>query len=103
MWPRDEPLTDHFCHLNRSMQHHLISILFLKGSVHDAREAMEAFCRSAGRGVEPLEDGTVAERHWTRDANENSVTPRLGCFQEKGGLPFSPFLHRLIFALGPFA
>src|SRR4029077_6016706 len=30
-----------------------------KGGVHVARETMEAFCRPAGRYVEPLESGAV--------------------------------------------
>src|SRR5437879_6632523 len=36
-----------------------------KGGVHVARETMEAFCRPAGRSVEPLESWAVITCDWS--------------------------------------
>jgi hypothetical protein len=47
------------CQLNRSMQHHLIEIIFFRGGVDEARKTVRALCGAEGRDMAPLEGGRV--------------------------------------------
>jgi hypothetical protein len=72
---RPTPTCKNTCEFNRSMQHHLIRNLLLKGGVYYAKETGEALRDAEGRDVEPLEGGTVVASDWARLWQEPCVRP----------------------------